>query len=332
MEMPSLGGIERRSVMIPKGDLLTGASLRRLGFMVVVCGIGVLSGCADSGPREVEIRFQAVLDGQPAQCDTRYSGVGVTGASAEIGDARFFISNIRGVSRDGADIPLELDQTSPWQFQNVALLDFEDGTGRCSEVGTAQTNTIVRGVLASGPIVGLRFDLGIPHELNHGDVTLAESPLNLNALFWNWRFGYIFTKVDLWLPEVEQDLSAEPSLEYGPNLAFLLHIGSTGCGPGEPTSPPDEPCDHRNIVSVELSDFDVDRDAVVLDLSAFVAQIDVTQSVPRPPGCMSGRSDPDCEEVFSALGLSLESGACMDGCADQRLVRVGRGAARGDDR
>ena len=149
----------------------------------IVMGLGAASlastACADRGPQPIELSFEATLGDRPIACATRFTGVGTAGTTVEIGDARFYVSNLRLVREDGGEVPVELDQSSPWQVEGTALLDFEDGTGRCSEVGTAETNHSVVGRVPGGRYSGLRFDLGVPDAQNHGDVTLAPAPLNL---------------------------------------------------------------------------------------------------------------------------------------------------------
>ncbi|MCA9739614.1 MAG: metallo-mystery pair system four-Cys motif protein [Gemmatimonadota bacterium] len=293
----------------------------------IVMGLGAASlastACADRGPQPIELSFEATLGDRPIACATRFTGVGTAGTTVEIGDARFYVSNLRLVREDGGEVPVELDQSSPWQVEGTALLDFEDGTGRCSEVGTAETNHSVVGRVPGGRYSGLRFDLGVPDAQNHGDVTLAPAPLNLNALFWNWRAGYIFTKVDLWVPDVVADAVAEDTgMAVRPNVAHLVHIGSTGCASPAMTSPPSEPCTRPNRLPVELADFDLASDVVRLDLAELLARSDVSRSVPRPPGCMSGPDDPDCAPLFASMGLDLATGRCVEGCATQRFARV----------
>ena len=34
--------------------------------------------------------------------------------------------------------------------------------------------------------------MGVPFESNHRDSTIAPSPLNITAMFWNWQGGYKF--------------------------------------------------------------------------------------------------------------------------------------------
>lgn len=350
--------------------VLRGFGLLAVALLGIALGLTLVA--CDSGPQPMEIRFDARFGDDPARCDTRYDGIGAAGTTVEIGDARLYVSNLQLVRADGTTEPLVLDQETPWQHESVALLDFEDRTGRCSEVGTAEMNGIVRGSAPAGEYTGLSFDIGLPHEYNHGDATTAPSPLNVNAMYWNWQMGYIFAKFDFWVPEppaaeapseaeqggvagegdaagegvemamveasevASEEFSEESSEEeevlggvgvensgVRPNIAYLAHIGSTGCVSAAPITPPSDPCAYGNRVHVELADFDANAQVVVLDLASWLQDIDVSRSVPRPPGCMADISDPDCAEVFGAAGLDLTTGECADACSGQKLVRAG---------
>ncbi|MEL7061379.1 MAG: MbnP family copper-binding protein [Acidobacteriota bacterium] len=320
-----------------------------LGFKAILTAtILAFSGCSSKQSESFEIRFDARVGERPAVCGERFEGVGVAGRPVELADARFYVSELELGRADGTWAALELDQESPWQHENVALLDFEDASGRCSGTGTAQMNSSVRASAPQGDYTGLRFTFGVPHELNHLDSPTAPTPLNLNALYWNWRLGYIFSKVEFWNPGVDSvtDVAglgsaspAEPAaggkLEASasdraslpapppprPTVTYLAHVGSTGCASPAITSPPVEPCSRPNRVTVTLADFDPRSDTVALDLAAIVDGIDITASVPRPPGCMSGPSDPDCVQVFANLGLDLATGRCpTEECSGQKLA------------
>ncbi len=296
--------------------------LGRWAWMVLGTLLILSSGCSGPAQRQVELRFEARVGDQPAACGTVYRSVFGDGLEVALSDARFYVSNLEFIRPDGSAVPVQLEQESPWQYESVALLDFEDGSSRCSEAGTAQMNSVVTGTVPEGPIQGLRFEVGVPHDLNHFDAATAPSPLNINALYWNWRLGYIFAKVDFWLPgavlsDEEQTADQQPR----PNVSYLAHVGSTGCRSAAITTPPESPCDRPNKVSVELAQFDPENDVVVFDLLSLMDGIDVSQSVPRPPGCMSAPNDPDCSGLFRNLGLEIATGRCISDCNDQKLVR-----------
>ncbi|MEM9555263.1 MAG: MbnP family copper-binding protein [Acidobacteriota bacterium] len=306
------------------------------------------TGCAPPAPapESLEIVFEARMGAEPAQCDVVFDGVGATETPVELADARFYVSNFSLLHTDGTWTAVELDQDTPWQHETVALLDFEDASGRCSDTGTRQMNQVVRGIAPAGSYSGLRFEIGVPHALNHLDASTSPSPLNLNALYWNWRFGYIFSKVEFWNPDVQSvqepasqgtdstksPLQAASSAETTaatpsprPTTTYLMHIGSTGCESASITSAPTEPCARPNRVPIEIDGFDPASDTVVLDLATLADSIDVTSSVPRPPGCMASPVDPDCIQVFANLGLDLATGRCTTDCSDQKLASRSRG-------
>ncbi|MEO1368793.1 MAG: MbnP family copper-binding protein [Acidobacteriota bacterium] len=365
IKAPSRSASTQRGIQIPgpSEPSLRGATAGRPAAscrtLLAAAALCALAGCSAEAPEPLEIRFDARMGEQPARCGERFGGVGTGGGPVELADARFYVSEVELGRGDGTWVPIELDQESPWQHGNVTLLDFEDASGRCSDMGTAQMNAAVRGAAPAGDYKGLRFTFGVPHELNHLDAPTAPTPLNLNALYWNWRLGYIFTKVEFWNPGVDSVVdaaggaspaetaseskapdaatagepgSAEPAAAAlpapRPTVTYLTHFGSTGCTSPAITAPPAEECSRPNRVTVTLADFDPALDVVALDLAALVDGIDITTSVPRPPGCMSGPADPDCVQVFANLGLDLETGRCADGdCGGQKVAS--RAAAGG---
>lgn len=67
---------------------------------------------------------------------------GVKNTQPEFTDVRMYISEIELLDDDGAATPLELIQDGKWQYQNVALLDFETGTDSCANGNEALNNQI----------------------------------------------------------------------------------------------------------------------------------------------------------------------------------------------
>lgn len=260
------------------------------------------------------LRFSPVVGEALARCGERYADLGTDQAHASFNDFRMYVSNIQFISADGTPVPFRLEQDGMWQFEDVALLDFEDGTAGCSEIGNAALNGEVRGTLALGDYVGVRFDVGVPFALNHVDVTAAASPLNLAALWWNWQGGYKFLRVDL--------MTDHPDVP-----AWNVHLGSTGCQSAAGAVPPREACARPNIASIHLMDFDPETSVIVADLAGLLAQVSLSENTLMPPGCMSGVDDPDCPALFAGLGLSLAEGVCPDErCAEQTFFRLGDSA------
>lgn len=280
----------------------------------------------------VEIPFVAEMGGQPFSCAASFAGVGTTQSTVRFGDFRLFVSNVRMIDADGSEVPVALDDDGVWQHEGTALLDFEDASGSCAN-GTAETNTSLRGTVPEGIYMGLAFDIGVPFAQNHGDPTLAASPLNLTAMFWTWAAGYKFLKIDLATsgqplpPPMKVAMSGAEDhstamQDDGPQ-GWSLHLGATGCVSDSRTTAPAQDCANPNRVAVRLEGFMpgmAGMDTVVIDPAAFLAGANVDVNAPETAaGCMSFAADRDCAAVMAALGLPYD-GAPAAG--RQRLISL----------
>ncbi len=258
---------------------------------------------AAAAPQAVTVRFAAQVNGQPFACGQSYAGIGTTRSTLTPSDYRFYVSEIALVDEAGRAVPVQLAQDGVWQIDKLALLDFENGTGPCRN-GTAATNTEVRGSVPAGRYVGLRFTLGVPFVHNHGDPTIAPSPLNLTAMFWNWQGGYKFVKFDA--ASSGQPVTVAPAHPQGGGNAsgFSVHLGSTGCASASRTEAPKGECANPNRVAVAFERFDPSKQTVVADIGAVLSQANVDVNAPgTSPGCMSFPKDADCPPVMAAFGL-----------------------------
>jgi uncharacterized repeat protein (TIGR04052 family) len=257
----------------------------------------------------VEIRFAGEFAGAPFSCANAHEGIGATGSTVEVADYRLYVSNVRLIGADGAETPLALAQDGVWQLGDVALLDFEDGSGSCVN-GTAPTNATLRGHAPAGSYAGLAFDVGVPFAVNHGDPTLAGSPLNLTAMFWNWQGGYKFVKVDLATagqPITAMQTASDHAGGGSSDKArgWSLHLGSTGCASASKTTSPAAECANPNRVAVRFDRFDPAANVVVIDPAAVLEAANVDANAPETsPGCMSFPGDADCLTVMTRLGLA----------------------------
>lgn len=267
----------------------------------------MMSGLPVAGP-DVTIRFAAMVGSRPATCGMIYAGVGSADSTISLNDFRFYVSNVRLINAAGEEVPVELTQDGLWQYENVALLDFEDGTSMCSDVGNADTNDKIVGTVPEGEYTGLVFDLGVPFELNHLDTTTAPAPLNIPAMWWNWQSGYKFVRIDMQTPQ-----SQTP--------AWFVHLGSTGCESADGSTPPTAPCSNPNITTVRFDTFNPVQNFVIADAAGLLSGVNLNESAPMPPGCMSGPNDPDCVTLFPNFGLELATGA-MSADSAQSFFRV----------
>lgn len=240
----------------------------------------VVGGCGQD-LQPVTLSFRAVVGDRDFACGQTYAGLGSSAAQVQPADFRLYVHNIRLVDATFAEQPLTLEQDGLWQYQNVALLDFEDKQGLCD--GTAATNLTIRGQVAasSTAYTGVRFVLGLPPELNHGNQATAPAPLNLSGLFWSWQDGYKFLRTE--------------GRVVGGNSSFLMHLGSTDCtSAGGQTQ-----CKNLNTPEIRLAGFDPQRSRISVDLAALLAGSDLGLG-------MVCQSEPDvtvCGPVFQRLGL-----------------------------
>jgi len=282
----------------------------RRSSLCIVFVVGLPSAAPAATTESIRIQFAAQVRSAPFSCGQSYSGIGTTASKITPTDFRFFVSDLSLLRADGSDVPLALDQDGTWQYRNLALLDFEDGTGPCRN-GNAAMNTNIRGTAPAGTYRGLRFTLGVPFELNHGDPTLAPSPLNITSMFWVWKAGYRFVKIDLassGQPDKRLDYAAgNGAVEKERSVGFPVHVGSAGCVSRSLTTPPTSACKFPNRVTVTFDHFDPVHSIVVADLAALLKTSNVDVNTPNTaPGCMSEPTDPDCKGVMQALGIAGE--------------------------
>ena len=253
-----------------------------------------LAGC---GAEPVVLNFQAQVGDESFACGQSYSGIGTSVTEITPADFRLYIHNVHLITSDERLIPVVLDQDETWQYQNVALLDFENNEGPC-QLGTPDTNTMVTGVAEAAAYTGLRFTLGIPFSLNHANQAVAPPPLNLSSMFWSWQNGYKFIRFDEATDIVR------------------LHLGSTECG-----FEPGSGCGRPNRAEIILRGFDPTQTTIIVDLARMFTDSDIESNVPEtPPGCMSGPGDTDCVPVFQNLGINFENG--LPDASRQKLFRV----------
>ena len=92
----------------------------------------------------VTLRFAGAVNGAPFACGKSYPNIGTTKSTITPSDFRLFVSAMELLTNEGKAVPVALNQDGVWQYKNIALVDFEDGSGPCSN-GTKATHTEVTG-------------------------------------------------------------------------------------------------------------------------------------------------------------------------------------------
>jgi uncharacterized repeat protein (TIGR04052 family) len=214
---------------------------------------------------------------------------------------QLYVHDVALVGDDGAAHPLTLVPRAPWQSQRVALLDF----------AAAQTQRdVIEGSAPSRRYTGVRFVVGVPFDLNHGNQLTAAAPLDRADMFWSWQSGYKFLRLDLAAGEHE--------------AAF--HLGSTGCSSASALRPPEQPCAQPNLIHVELTGFDPLTQPIQVRIEEIVAALAEGET----HACTGDYSQTACARAFATTGLDAISGQCLASegdagrvCAGQRLFAVG---------
>lgn len=245
---------------------------------------------ADTSPRPITIRFEPRVGAQPFACGTSYPAQGAEATTITPRDFRFYLHDIALLDADGAKVPVVLDQDGAWQFEDTALLDFEDFTGGCVD-GTVETNRTLRGTVPNRVYTGLSFTIGVPERFNHVDLTTQPAPLNLTGLWWGWSFGHIF-----FAAVSHADLEADANDHY-------VHIGSVDCT-GDPSLGETATCAKPNRPAIELRGFDPLTAPVVADYGVILSRSNLATSI----GCHSFTEEP-CAWPFDLIGLNWFTGS-----------------------
>ena len=252
----------------------------------------------------IEIPFVAIAGSaanNEVSCGKTHEGIGSGLVDGEFNSFAFFIHDMKLITSNDEEVDVVLDNND-WQAEGVALLDFQNSVD-CLGISSKPTNKKVSGLVKTAAlngetITGIRFTLGVPSRLNHNDPTAAASPLNRNDMHWSWQNGYKHLRMDF-----------NPS---GEAPKWNIHLGSTGCTEDPQVGNSEVSCTapNRPIVDLDLGHVDLKTAAVQFNYGTLVENSDVSvNTVDTKSGCMSHPLDPECSEVFDALGLGLGQAA-----------------------
>ncbi|HTU59304.1 MAG TPA: MbnP family copper-binding protein [Polyangiales bacterium] len=239
---------------------------------------------------KVSLRFRAKVGQSDFACSHKYAGQGTAATTVTPIDLRFFVHAVALIKEDGTKVPLSLVAREPWQSETLALLDFEDKTGRCSE-GTADTNTAITGSAPAGSYQGVSFTVGVPDELIHKDPASVAAPLkDAVGLAATGVEGFRFARIGLTQLNAAADASGSGLFDLGSSQC----TGSVADGSVK--------CEKTNRSVVSFGTFDLAKNSVVIDVAKLFALVDLTQ----PQTCHS--VEKSCAPMLSAFGVSFENG------------------------
>ena len=254
-----MGRVER--LLMLRFPLRTSAGTLCILLPVLALGIGFLSSCG-SGATRVELRFGLADEG-----------------AATARAVQFYVHAIELIDEHGKPQPFRFAASAPWQSAQVALIDV---AGDPSTPRHASISGTVDGPVGA-TYSAVRFTVGVPFELNHGNPLVAGPPLDRSEMFWNWQSGHKFLRADL----------AAAGHEWS------FHLGSTGCSSASALRPPAQPCMQPNEMRIELKG-DPLRGVVRLRLAALAA---AAQSANYVVCTGDYLIDPACKHAYAASGL-----------------------------
>ena len=243
--------------------------IRWSNLAVIASGLWLV-GC-DAPEHPLSLRFESSFGDERIGCNRPASG------DVILTDLQFFVHDVEVADDNGQWHPATLTATSPWQLDNLTLIDLEDGSGACRN-GSPDTHSAVAATSTIEAPTGVRFKVGVPFELNHINPATAEPPLTYTIMHWHWQAGYKFIRAGL-------------SSDGG---SGFVHMGSTQC---QGTIGAVTGCGFPNRVLVELPNFDPAQQTVKVDMQALMGSL--------PQGsCMAERDDPGCTQPLESLGLT----------------------------
>jgi uncharacterized repeat protein (TIGR04052 family) len=251
-----------------------------------------LAGCGGSGAT-YSVTFVPLVAGAPFSCTQTYPNIGTSMTTMTPQDFRMYVHDVQLVRTSGETVPLVLKADGVWQSDNIALLDFEDGTGTCM-TNSPQTNFTVTGTAAEhSDYTGVQFTVGLPADQDHLNAATAMAPLNEPAMWWSWVGGYRYLRIDV---------------ASTVNSAWFFHLGAEACTGASNTA---ITCKYPDLPIIALNGFQKNATKVSLDLATLFADSNL-DAQPDPmvdpvTGCMSSTADPECPPLFAKLGLAFES-------------------------
>ncbi|MCB0713599.1 MAG: hypothetical protein KDD67_14825 [Ignavibacteriae bacterium] len=127
----------------------------------------------------IHLRFAPYFGTEPLQLGEKY--LTTAGDTIVLTTAMFYASEYALVNVDGSESTLE----------GITLVDF--GDSQLSSEGYFEVD--LKG--EEGTYRGLKFNVGVPFDQNHRDVSTQSEPLGPNSgMYWSWNPGYIFFKVE----------------------------------------------------------------------------------------------------------------------------------------
>jgi uncharacterized repeat protein (TIGR04052 family) len=279
---------------------------------------------ATAATQAVTINFD-VINGASAVgttgCSTPIT-VGTANTTGTLSAAKFYVSNVSLIDSKGGYSPLRLTENTN-QGRNVALLNFENGSGTCAALVPPASYTAVVGTVVPAPsgttYVGIAFTVGVPQYsnydtsltppvllLNHSDplaVSTTPAPLQDIGMNWSWQSGRKFARIEF--------VPTTP----GTSAKTMVHLGSTGCLANPSVAGVvATPCGGPNNAPVTFTTgFNTATNKIALDLGSLFGGLDFSTSKTWMSGRVAGMMTASPAYYYDKFQLSLTTGLPING-------------------
>ncbi|MCW8880384.1 MAG: metallo-mystery pair system four-Cys motif protein [Kangiellaceae bacterium] len=202
------------------------------------------------------------------------SNLQIEGKTWQLSQFQFFVHNFYTQDKHGQWHPASISSGEN-QSNSVSLLGEVCGADNNWK---AKLNTVI----PENKIEGLKFTLGVPHQLNHLNPITQPFPLNQSDMFWTWQMGYKFARVEL----------------INESNEWIFHLGSTGCDSPSPVRAPEEACKNPNRSDIRISSFDSNK-LIQISLDELLRGINLQID----NNCQSAPSEL-CDKLLGRMGIN----------------------------
>lgn len=285
--------------------------------LLLACGGGGDAGSSapQASTQRVSVEFaladaSGVLD---RPCSRPLQGLGSGQVAAQLFDVRFYVANLHLTTRAGVDVKVALDPGTEQLTRGadtVALVDLRDAAGCASGAGTG--HRALTGTVPAGDYTGARITLGVPEALNHVDPNDSSlAPLDNATLAWDWTAGRKHFLLELAPQSEVTGAYAQGVLSADGSRSTMqqIHLGSTSCSAQLRNGTTQYSCTGVNTRDIRFAAFDPVSQRLVLDLKALLGPLDLRRDLGGSAvGCMSDLTDPECLQLWPAIGGSVTGG------------------------
>jgi hypothetical protein len=191
--------------------------MKKLLFGTIIISVAVLGlSSAQNAMVKHDLKVNLRMGNAPLELGKTYKTSGGIEYSVDL--LKFYVSNVQLVKADGSSqavpgLSLTSFEASANTANTTASKLLEGGQMFAAKTTTGETIFSISAPAAE--YKGIRFEIGVPKDLNHRDASTVPMPLGLESgMFWAWNPGYIFFRLE------------GKTTIAGKSQPWLLHMGT----------------------------------------------------------------------------------------------------------